>query len=116
MASLVGYALRMARQYYKPKTYDHALRVATYVSNNPIIPEEKVDDCIALAIMHDLFEDTEYNPNTIGNNRHFEDCLCLLTKDKDMDYIEYIKKIRDNYKTMPEAYWVKMADMKDHLT
>ena len=33
-----------------------------------------------------------------------------------MDYIKYIKKIRDYSDTKPEAYWVKMADMKDHLS
>ena len=55
--SLVGYALRMAKQYYKPKTYEHALRVAGYVAENPMIPNDKMDNCIALAIMHDLIEE-----------------------------------------------------------
>lgn len=25
------------------------------------------------------------------------------------------KKIKEEYKNYPEAYWVKLADMKDHL-
>jgi hypothetical protein len=32
-----------------------------------------------------------------------------------MDYLEYLKKIRDFSNIRPEVYWVKMADMKDHL-
>ena len=93
--SLVGYAMRMAKQYYKPKTYEHALRVAGYVAENPMIPNDKMDDCIALAIMHDLIEDTEYTGGCFSSGYcHFEECLNLLTKPKDMDYLKYIKKIR----------------------
>lgn len=115
--SLVGYAMRMAKQYYKPKTYEHALRVAGYVAENPMIPNDKMDDCIALAIMHDLIEDTEYTGGCFSSGYcHFEECLNLLTKPKDMDYLKYIKKIRDYSDTKPEVYWVKMADMKDHLS
>lgn len=58
--SLVGYAMRMAKKYYKPEIYEHALRVAGYVAENPMISDDKMDDCIALALMHDLIEDTEY--------------------------------------------------------
>ena len=32
-----------------------------------------------------------------------------------MDYIEYIKRIKKWADTRQEAYWVKLADMKDHL-
>lgn len=27
-----------------------------------------------------------------------------------------IENIKENYVTYPEAYWVKLADMKDHLS
>ena len=84
--SLIGYALRMAKEYYKPGTYDHAIRVANYVAENKIIPEEKMDDCIALAIMHDLLEDTLYSlwigaEDEIG--KRFCDLLRLITYDED---------------------------------
>ena len=46
--SLIGYAMRMAKEYYDEKTYDHAARVAQYVAENNLIPESKMDDCIAL--------------------------------------------------------------------
>ncbi len=123
--SIIGYALRMAKQYYEPKTYDHALRVATYVADNSLIPSDKMDDCIALGIMHDLIEDTEYakrakndlyNPESgLTKDKHFFNCLTFLTKEHGEDYIEYIKKIREVSDDMPEVYWVKLADMKDHL-
>ena len=31
-------------------------------------------------------------------------------------YEEYIQDIKNAYKNYPEVYWVKLADMKDHLT
>lgn len=117
--SLIGYALRMAKKYYKPATYDHAIRVANYVAENKIIPEEKMDDCIALAIMHDLLEDTLYSlwigaEDEIG--KRFCDLLRLITHNKDtVCYMDYIKNLNDKSDEYPEAYWVKLADMKDHL-
>ena len=50
--SIIGYALRMAKKYYKPETYNHALRVAQYVAENPMIPAEKMDDCINCYLSH----------------------------------------------------------------
>lgn len=114
--SLVGYAMRMAKEYYDKKTFDHAVRVAVYISENPMIPDNRMDDCIALAFMHDLIEDTDWSGNFGLEYKHFKDCLYTITKPEDMDYIEYIKKIKMHSDTRPEAYWVKLADMKDHLT
>ncbi len=113
--SLIGYAMRMAKEYYDEKTYAHAARVAQYVAENNMIPESKMDDCIALAWMHDLKEDTDWSGCFGSENEQFEKCLDWITKPKDMDYIEYIKRIREWADTRQEAYWVKLADMKDHL-
>jgi len=41
--------------------------------------------------------------------------LEILTKDAESTYEEYIKHIKDDYPYHPEAYWVKLADIKDHL-
>lgn len=113
--SLIGYAMRMAKEYYDEKTYAHATRVAQYVAENNLIPKDKMDDCIALAWMHDLKEDTKWSGGFSSEYEQVEKCLDWLTKPKDMDYIEYIKRIRKWADTRPEAYWVKLADMKDHL-
>ena len=92
--SLIGYALRQAKEYYDNDTYDHAIRVAINVADNPLIPDKLMDLSISLAIMHDLLEDTSYEEyNTIP--REIERSLKLITK--------------------TEVYWVKIADIKDHL-
>ena len=50
----VAYALKMAKEYYTEDTYNHAMRVMEYVAENEMIPFEYKDDCIALALTHDL--------------------------------------------------------------
>lgn len=113
--SLISYAMRMAKEYYDEKTYAHAARVAQYVAENNLIPENKMDDCIALAWMHDLFEDTTFGMDEIIPDSHLCDCLNTLTKKDGFGYIDYIKNIKRWSNNRPEAYWVKLADMKDHL-
>lgn len=112
--SLIGYAMREAKKYYNEETYNHAARVAQYVAENRLIPEDKMDDCIALAWMHDLLEDTDYNmpPQLPGD---FCNWLNMLTKSKGEDYIAYIKRIKNHAVISRESYWVKLADIKDHL-
>lgn len=113
--SLFRKAISAAREYYDEETYYHAMRVAAYVADDNLIPDDKKDDCIVLAIMHDLLEDTEFDILSVPMECHLEDCLQILTKDKDTAYEEYIKHIKEGYTHHPEAYWVKLADIKDHL-
>ena len=94
---LVGHALKMARIHYDIDTFYHAMRVAAYVAENQLIPGKIMNDCIALAIMHDLWEDTKY------------------PKEDKQNYIEYIDLMKKYADKMPKAYWVKVADIKDHL-
>lgn len=111
----IGFALKMAHKYYPEDKYNHALRVMQYVADNEMIPSEYRDDCLALAVMHDLVEDTEYSGN--GLPEYFHKALLLLTKPKEQDYLEYIKEIHNTDYTNWRmcAWWVKIADMKDHL-
>lgn len=112
----INAAMRMARAYYSKDKYDHAIRVMGYVAENEKIPHELQEECLALAIMHDLIEDTEFEGDELPEN--FHKALKLLTKSQDMDYIEYISEIgRAKYYSEWRmcAYWVKLADMKDHL-
>lgn len=113
--NMIAYALVMAKRFYDKDTYDHALRVATYVAENPMIHRDNLEDCIALAIMHDLCGNTGYSWNPKNLDAHFGDCLELLTRPDGMEYQDYVKSIRDCADTNPEAYWVKLADIKDHL-
>lgn len=110
----IQYALDVAGKYYSKETLEHAKRVARYIEENAMIPTVQKERCLSLAIMHDLIEDTSYSPVEI-EDEYFKACLFLLTKDKNMDYLTYIKKIKSCCGTYPEAYWVKIADMKDHL-
>ncbi len=114
-ADYVMYAANMARKYYSKDAFDHAVRVSNYVSENKLIPRKFRKQCIALALMHDLLEDTDYQ---LGDNlsAHFKECLLLLTKPKHQTYVEYIKNIRSHVVTHESAYWVKLADIKDHLS
>lgn len=115
---LIEEAIRVARKFYVEDTYYHVMRVAAFVTEDNLIPKDRTEACVALAILHDLQEDTDFNFNTDFGviNLYIQDCLNLLTKDKDTAYKDYLKIIKDNYKNYPEAYWVKLADIKDHLT
>lgn len=113
----ISTALRLAKEYYSKNGYAHAMRVAGYVAENMSIPPEYRDDCVCLAIMHDLIGDTDFKL-TSYYPENFGKALLLLTKPKEMSYVDYCKKLRcvdyTNYRMC--AYWVKLADMKDHLS
>ena len=116
----IKYALKVAKEYYDNKTFHHAMRVAGYVAQDNLIPKEKMNNCIILAMMHDLLEDTKFvfpiNCYTDDEVLHIKRCLELLTRDKkNSTYENYLQKIKEEYENYPEAYWVKLADMKDHL-
>lgn len=112
----VSNALQIAKEYYDEKTYNHAIRVMQNVADNSLIPYEYKEECVALAVMHDLLEDTEYSG--AGLPEGFYKALQLLTRKKDQTYTEYVKNIKDTGYTNWRmcAYWVKLADIKDHLT
>lgn len=109
-------ALKIARQYYDDKTFEHAVRVMNYVSANSAIPDNMKNDCRCLAIMHDLLEDTDYDPSDLPKN--FKKALKLLTKSDEVNYNNYCEKIHYlNFKKYGLCTWfVKLADMKDHLS
>ena len=113
--SLIREAIKVAREYYDDTTFQHAMRVAAYVTDDNLIPDDKKDNCVVLAIMHDLLEDTKFELSKFSINYYLEDCLQILTRDAETTYEEYIKNIKDKYTYRPEAYWVKLADIKDYL-
>ncbi len=74
------YALGMAKEHCKPETYNHALRVMQYVADNETIPYEYQEDCLVLAVIHDLLEDTDYPRGCgLGKNFTFEEMESLLS-------------------------------------
>lgn len=66
-------------------------------------------ECI-VALLHDVVEDTDITFENLEKEFPIEviQCLKLLTHDKSVDYIEYVKKIKDN----SIARKVKLADLK----
>lgn len=118
--SIITDAIKVAHKYYDEKTFHHAMRVAGYVVNDNLIPKDKMEKCVALAIMHDLQEDTKFdylmNNQDIIYDPYIKRCLDFLTRDKEnISYEDYLMNIKSNYNSYPEAYWVKLADMKVHL-
>lgn len=115
--SLVTYAIQMKDKYYSKKQRKHAERVGACILENPVIKWNQRDFCYALALMHDLLEDTSYGTVEceMFDDERFDACLELLTKKKDEEYITYIKRIKDQARQYPEAWFVKLADIQDHL-
>ena len=103
---------------YKDKTLAHAMRVAAYTASNPLLSHEDKDYAIALAIGHDLLEDTKITAEDI-ESYDLQRGLVYLTKTKDQTYKEYcisIKEMADIDWIGKCVYIVKLADMKDHLS
>ena len=103
---------------YTDKTFQHCEMVAFYAVTNPCVRQEDKDIVFKIAMCHDLLEDTDATIaeicNVTGMRKPFvEDVLGLLTKERDEDYLTYIKRLRGA--SNPYAYIVKLADMKDHL-
>lgn len=111
-------AKAVTKAYCDEDTYNHACRVAKYVRENPIIPISIKYLCEAVAYLHDLEEDTDYRCEKDFDSL-ISEAVKLLTKPKDMNYIEYIKNIKAYAEKdafiAQMAYWVKMMDIKDHL-
>ena len=116
---MIGKVLHWARFYYPEETFFHVCRVAEYVTSNKAVPAHMKEQCYIVALAHDLLEDTDFDIEDFKKAEriycHAEEmteALKLLTHNKKEDtYEEYISKIPKG----SIAYWVKMADMKDHL-
>ena len=112
----------IAKRYYDEKTYKHAARVAAFVQEDPRIMLHEAnfrDFCYVLAICHDLFEDTDCPRDAF--DEELVEGIDILTKKQDESYSAYCKRIsmRDSDYFMRDvelaAWYVKLADMKDHL-
>lgn len=112
--------LELCHLYYDEKTYKHAIRVAEKTKELALlfaISANYTKLLYTLALAHDLYEDTNIKRG-VWFESNFELNLSLLTKEKDEDYIEYIKKIKDKATKDPyffPAYIVKIADIWDHF-
>lgn len=116
----------LCKKYYKPETYNHCKRVAEFIidSSHSNWCDQSVNYLYMLALCHDLFEDTDcsedilkehlpYNLYEDWDRTRFIADVNILTKQDDENYINYIERVNSCSR---EAYFVKLADIKDHLT
>ena len=64
-----------------------------------------------VALLHDVVEDTQFTLDDLsgmGFEKEVVDAISLLTHDKTVPYMEYVKKIKAN----PIAKAVKLADLR----
>ena len=97
--------------------YQHSLRVAEHVKTNAMIPAEYKNFCVIIAILHDLWEDSDYPRSLIKDAALFR-ALSLITKKPNVAYVDYIKEIKINAREDVVGqcvWWVKLADMQDHF-
>lgn len=104
---------------YDEKTFHHAQGLIDHLAGDLRVllmtPEQKLN-CMAVALGHDLLEDTytvfedieEYVPEEVAN------AIMILSKDDHTSYPDYINDVVDNGNTY--ALIVKQADMYDHMS
>ncbi len=114
----IAATLSLCAKYYKPDTFQHCLRVASYAVSNVCLTDGQREVVFQVAMCHDLLEDTDVTIEEIceatGSSKDFiENVLGALTKEKSETYVDYIKRVKKCNSTYP--YIVKLADMKDHL-
>ena len=117
MAADLGRVMALAEQYYPKKKFNHAMRVAAYAFE-AAQHDDRVDinDAYAVAIAHDLIEDTECPQEVLQEVIGYDlfSSVLILTKSDLTSYEDYIKDVvfSGDY----TAILVKRADMKDHMT
>ena len=69
------------------------------------------EETTVVALLHDLVEDTAYTLEDLtgmGFGRNITDAIALMTHEKGADYMEYVRRIKEN----PIAKAVKLADLR----
>lgn len=121
MANLIPAAIKLAKKVHraqyrrdgKTPYFIHPQRVAYLVKMIG-----GTNDEIALAYLHDTVEDYTGDCQVIKNEiasifgRKMLNTVLLLTKPKDPNYLNYIKKIKRN----KSALLIKLCDMVDNLS
>ena len=69
---------------------------------------------IIIAYLHDIVEDTNYSLQEIGEEFGYdiEDCIRIITKAKDEDYLKYLERVMVNHYTN----LVKQCDVSFNLS
>lgn len=70
----------------------------------------ETEETTIVALLHDVVEDTDYTIEDLikaGFNKSITDAITLMTHADDVDYMEYVRGIKEN----PIAKAVKLADL-----
>ena len=112
--------LTACNDYYNDVQLEHALSVEYYAitdSRFSFLTEEEKFIVRAVAIGHDLLEDTEVTADylyTLVSNPIIVETILLLTHNDYSPYEEYIRRVMSSDNVY--AKLVKTADMRDHLS
>lgn len=115
--------MKCAEKHYSANKLEHAAMVMKYVQDDPrwvMMTDEEKNFVMALAIAHDVIEDTKCSWSELQSgitdedvSRKFYIALDLLTHSHEDTYGDYIDRIIRSKNIF--AIMVKQADMKDHL-
>lgn len=118
----ISKATSLCKEKHNQKTFEHAMRVAQYAINNTLCESCFADFVYAVAILHDIIEDSDVTEKQIDdmfchiefNGKTIGECVSALTHNKESEtYVDYIKRIKNSDNIV--VYLVKLADMKDHF-
>lgn len=102
-------ALKLCFEAHKNQTDKSGL---SYVFHPFHLAEQMSDETsTVVALLHDVVEDTDYEPadlRAMGFPADVLEALALLTHDKETPYLDYVARIRSN----PTARAVKLADLR----
>lgn len=73
----------------------------------------KTEEAVIVALLHDVVEDTDWSMDDLvqeGFSKDVISALELLTHNKDTDYLEYVRQIKQS--SNPYAIAVKLADLR----
>lgn len=122
---VAGEYQEIALKYLSPEDWDHTTRVVYNLSTlYPLMPygNDLYVSCIKVAWLHDVFENTNYS--IVEHMKKERDAtinlaLRYITRSKSMHYKDYIQLIREGVNNHEMAaiiaWWVKIADIQDHL-
>lgn len=103
---------------YSRRNLAHVLKVEEYIMNEglyALVPEDMQFQLRAVALGHDLLEDTKCTLQSIKDiDPACAQQILSLTKTNDTDYLDYINFIFSDLNDMV-VKMVKICDMKDHL-
>jgi len=102
-------AIKLMFEAHKDQTDKSGL---PYVFHPFHLAEQMKDEATTVtALLHDVVEDTDYtieDLETMGFGKDVCDALRLLTHDKNVPYMDYVRRIKEN----PIAAAVKIADLR----